>query len=61
MEFEREISVIYLQSDQMLHFIGLIHFWNEEMDEIRVMNQFSDVVSIKLCEVFVMYVEGIKI
>ena len=60
MEYQREISVIYLQDGQILHFIGFIHYWNEETDEIRIINRFNDVVRIKLCEIFVMYVGGNK-
>lgn len=56
MEFHYEASVIYLQNGQVLHFIGFIHYWNEETDEVRIINQFDDIVRIQLNEIVILYV-----
>ncbi|KEZ48579.1 YolD-like family protein [Metabacillus indicus] len=56
MEYQREISVIYLQNGQILHFIGFIHYWNEETDDIRIINTFGDIIRLKLDEVVILYV-----
>lgn len=58
MELNDEASIIYMQDDTILHFIGYIHYWNEEMDEIRVLNQFQDAVRIKLNEIVLLYTLG---
>ncbi|WP_165971063.1 YolD-like family protein [Peribacillus frigoritolerans] len=56
MEFHHETSIIYLQNGQVLHFIGFIHYWNEETDEVRIINQFDDIVRIQLNEIVILYV-----
>lgn len=58
MELHNEVSIIYLKNGQILHFIGYIHYWNEETDEIRVMNQFNDFICIKISEVVLLYAGG---
>lgn len=56
MELHHEASIIYLQNNQILHFIGFIHYWNEETAEIININQFNDIVRIKLNEIVILYV-----
>lgn len=55
MEFHLEVSFIYLQGDHIMHFIGNVHHWNEETDEIRVVNRFNDIVRIQSTDLIAVY------
>ncbi|WP_191567404.1 hypothetical protein [Metabacillus idriensis] len=55
MEFYLEVSFIYLQGDCIMHFIGNVHYWNEETDEIRVVNRFNDIVRIQRTDLIAVY------
>ncbi|USK31560.1 YolD-like family protein (plasmid) [Bacillus sp. CMF21] len=55
MEFHQEVSFVYLQGDHILHFIGTVHYWNEETDEIRAVNEFNDIVRVRLTDLIAVY------
>ncbi|MGG4491170.1 YolD-like family protein [Metabacillus idriensis] len=55
MEFHHEVSFIYLQGGHIMHFIGNVHHWNEETDEIRVVNRFNDIVRIQRTDLIAVY------
>ncbi|USK31557.1 YolD-like family protein (plasmid) [Bacillus sp. CMF21] len=55
MEFYLEVSFIYLQGNRIMHFIGNVHHWNEETDEIRVVNRFNDIVRLQRTDLIAVY------
>lgn len=55
MEFHLEISFIYLHEDHIVHFIGKVHYWNEETDEIRFVNRFNDIIRMQLTDLIAVY------
>ncbi|WP_191559545.1 hypothetical protein [Metabacillus idriensis] len=56
MEFHFDLSFVYLQGDHIVHFIGTVHYWNEDMGEIRIVNSFNDVVLMKLVNLIAVYI-----
>ncbi|WP_263597104.1 hypothetical protein [Metabacillus idriensis] len=39
-----------------MHFIGTVHYWNEDSGEIRIVNSFNDVVRMKLVNLIAVYI-----
>ncbi|MFY0759879.1 hypothetical protein AB1K32_13480 [Metabacillus dongyingensis] len=55
LEFHFELSFIYLHGDQIVHFIGTVHYLNEGTNEIRVVNRFNDIVLMQLTDLIAIY------
>lgn len=55
MEENYEMIYLYLDQEKICYFIGHAHYWDQEKDEIRVVNRFNDFIRFKFIDLINMY------
>lgn len=56
MENNQQLTLLYFQNDEIRYFIGFVHFVNDETEEIRALNEFNDILRVKLEDLINVYI-----